>query len=59
VTFLVIQEILSVALGKEHLHSSIKFVTPEDRHNGKDIKILANRQHVYQEAKSKNPERWS
>jgi putative transposase len=44
---------------KEHLHSSIHFVTPEDRHNGRDIKILANRQHVYQEAKSKNPERWS
>ena len=44
---------------KEHLHSSIHFVTPEDRHNGKDIKILANRQYVYQEAKSKNPERWS
>jgi len=44
---------------KDHLHSSIHFVTPEDRHNGKDIKILVNRQHVYQEAKSKNPERWS
>lgn len=44
---------------KEHLHSSIYFVTPEDRHNGRDIKILANRQHVYQEAKLKNPERWS
>ena len=44
---------------KEHLHSSIHFVTPEDRHNGMDIKILANRQCVYQKAKSKNPERWS
>lgn len=44
---------------KEHLHSSIHFVTPEDRHNGRDIQILANRQCVYQEAKSKNPERWS
>ena len=43
----------------EHLHSSIHFVTPEDRHNGRDIQILANRQCVYQEAKSKNPERWS
>ena len=43
----------------EHLHSSIRFVTPEDRHNGRDIQILANRQRVYQEAKSKNPERWS
>ncbi len=43
----------------DHLHSSIHFVTPEDRHNGRDIQILANRQCVYQEAKSKNPERWS
>ncbi len=44
---------------KEHLHSSIHFVTPEARHQGKDIKILANRQYVYQEARLKNPERWS
>lgn len=44
---------------KEHLHSSIHFVTPEDRHNGRDIRILANRQDVYQKAKLKNPERWS
>lgn len=44
---------------KEHLHSSIHFITPEDRHTGRDIKILANRQAVYREAKSKNPERWS
>ena len=44
---------------KEHLHSSIHFVTPEDRHNCRDIQILANRQYVYQESKSKNPERWS
>ncbi len=43
----------------EHLHSSIHFVTPEDRHTGRDIKILENRQRVYQEAQSKNPERWS
>lgn len=44
---------------KEHLHSSINFVTPEDRHNSRDIKILANRHQVYEQAKSKNPERWS
>ncbi len=44
---------------KEHRHSSIHFVTPEARHQGKDIKIPANRQSVYQEAKLKNPERWS
>ncbi len=44
---------------KKHLHSSIHFVTPEDRHNGRDIKILENRQNVYQKAKSLHPERWS
>ena len=42
----------------EHLHSSIRFVTPEDRHTGKDIAILANRHHIYQQAQSKHPERW-
>jgi len=43
----------------EHLHSSIKFVTPAQRHNGEDKKILAQRKQVYQQAKSKHPERWS
>lgn len=42
----------------EHLHSAIKFVTPEQRHNGDDIKILEKRKHVYSDAKSKHPERW-
>lgn len=44
---------------RKHLHSSIRFVTPEDRHNGKDIRILANRRNVYHEARLRNPERWS
>lgn len=44
---------------KQHLHSGIKFVTPEDRHNSNDLKILSNRHFVYQKAKSRNPERWS
>lgn len=43
----------------EHLHSGICFVTPEDRHQGKDVEILAQRHQVYIEAKAKNPERWS
>lgn len=43
----------------EHLHSSIKFVTPEQRHNGEDKEILTRRKQVYQQAKSKHPERWS
>lgn len=42
-----------------HLHSAIKFVTPEQRHSGLDKDILANRQAVYSAAKSKHPERWS
>jgi len=42
----------------EYLHSAIKFVTPEQRHNGDDIKILEKRKHVYSDAKSKHPERW-
>lgn len=44
---------------EEHLHSSIKFVTPSKRHQGLDEEILAKRHLVYQEAKRKNPHRWS
>ena len=44
---------------KEHLHSKIKFITPEQRHMGKDEEILAHRKEVYQQAKLKNPNRWS
>lgn len=43
----------------EHLHSGIRFVTPADRHAGKDEQILARRHQVYQEAKRRHPERWS
>ena len=42
----------------EHLHSKIKFVTPEQRHKGKDKKILSNRSLVYKQAFEKNPQRW-
>ncbi len=43
----------------EHLHSSIKFVTPEQRHRGDDKAVLAKRKEVYEKAKQKHPERWS
>ena len=43
----------------EHLHSAIKFVTPEQRHTGEDKEILVKRKCVYQQAKSRHPERWS
>ena len=42
-----------------HLHSAIRFVTPDQRHFGQEEAILANRQRVYEEARRRNPERWS
>ena len=44
---------------KEHLHSAIKFITPEQRHAGKDEEILSNRKAIYKQAKLNNPNRWS
>jgi len=43
----------------EHLHSAIGFVTPEDRHTGRDKEIFDQRRRVYEEARQRNPERWS
>lgn len=42
-----------------HYHSGIKFVTPNQRHQGLDHKILSNRISVYEKAKSLNPNRWT
>ena len=43
----------------EHLHSGINFVTPNSKHEGKDIEILKNRNNIYLNAKENNPNRWS
>jgi putative transposase len=43
----------------EHLHSAIRFVTPNARHNGSDRKTLANRASLYATARAQNPQRWS
>ena len=43
----------------EHLHSAIRFVTPDDRHAGRDVALLAARHLVYERARADNPERWS
>ncbi len=43
----------------EHLHSSIQFVTPAQRHAGNDAEILEKRRQVYLAAQQKNPHRWS
>jgi len=42
-----------------HLHSGIKFVTPSSRHAGKDDEILKARKKIYEDARLKNPNRWS
>jgi transposase InsO family protein len=43
----------------EHLHSAIRFVTPNARHAGHDHEALANRAMLYANARAQNPERWS
>ncbi|EGU4505676.1 IS3 family transposase [Salmonella enterica] len=43
----------------EHKHSGIKYVTPDERHRGLDVKILAARKSVYRQAQKQHPERWS
>jgi putative transposase len=42
-----------------HLHSAIRFVTPADRHAGRDTALLRARQAVYDAARDRHPERWS
>jgi len=42
-----------------HCHSAIEFVTPSQRHSEEDKDILQARKRLYEEAKSKNPLRWS
>lgn len=44
---------------EEHYHSSLKFITPNQRHQGLANTITAKRIRIYQLAKIKNPERWS
>lgn len=43
----------------EHLHSGIRYVTPNDRHAGRDKAILAARHTTYTKAKVRLPGRWS
>lgn len=44
---------------EEHRHSQINFVTPAERHAGKDTAILFKRDALYQQARARHPERWS
>ena len=44
---------------KVHKHSNLRFVSPALRHDGKDTEILKRRKEVYEEARKKNPIRWT
>ncbi len=43
----------------EHRHSAIRFVTPDDRHSGREAEILKQRRRVYERARRRHPRRWS
>jgi putative transposase len=43
----------------EHRHSGIRFVTPDERHDGRESEVLANRARVYERARRRHPNRWS
>lgn len=42
-----------------HLHSGIRFVSPEDRHSGRELEILEVRRETYKKARARHPERWT
>jgi len=42
-----------------HRHSAIRFVSPDDRHQGRDAEILRRRKATYEAARRKNPTRWT
>jgi transposase InsO family protein len=44
---------------REHRHSAIRFVTPAQRHEGLDKKLLEQRKNVYEMARTLNPRRWT
>ncbi|MCP1418624.1 IS2 transposase TnpB [compost metagenome] len=44
---------------EEHRHSALKYVTPNERHEGKAQALLQAREDLYASAKAANPCRWS
>lgn len=43
----------------DHQHSGIRFVTPSERHDGREPSILAHRHRVYLAARNRHPARWT
>lgn len=42
-----------------HRHSAIRYVTPHQRHHGRERVVLASRHELYQRVRRAYPERWS
>lgn len=43
----------------EHRHSGIRFVTPDERHYGRETTVLAKRAALYARARRAKPQRWA
>ena len=43
----------------EHCHSAIRYVTPNQRHEGIEHGLLKQREIVYEAARRRNPQRWT
>jgi putative transposase len=43
----------------DHRHSGIRYVSPAQRHEGRDVAILAARHELYIQARERHPARWS
>jgi putative transposase len=43
----------------EHRHSAIRYVTPNQRHSGREDAVLAKRHELYLKARGQHPERWT
>ena len=43
----------------QHRHSAIRFVTPDERHSGREDALLQQRRAVYERARRRHPERWT
>lgn len=44
---------------REHHHSGIRYITPDERHFGREHEVLASRRALYERARRKHPARWS
>lgn len=44
---------------EEHRHSALKYVTPNERHDGQAGDLLRAREALYESARQANPNRWS